>query len=203
MERKKFLQSIGKGVAFAVTFSCLGGCLREELDPLDQLNATEEIPVDSDSTDQNTVETPDQETPTEETPTEEIPVEETPTEETPTEEIPVDETPPEEPPTPPPSNALFTIDLTSSEASNLGSNGGYIIKSNIVVAKNLNGEYVAATVICSHDLLKKMVFRDNEYYCTEHAARFDQTGLGLNSKGSKGLKIHETILNGNLLSILP
>lgn len=187
MERKKFLQSIGKGAAFAVTFSCLGGCLREELDPLDQIDATEEGTIGS-VTDQNTQTITDQETPTEETPAEEIPVE---------------ETPPEEPPTTPPSNALFTIDLSSSEASNLASNGGYIIKSNIVVAKNLNDEYVAATVICSHDLLKKMVFKNNEYYCTEHAARFDQTGKGLNSKASRGLKIHETVLNGDLLSILP
>lgn len=99
-------------------------------------------------------------------------------------------------------NILFTIDLTSSEASKLARKGGYIIKNKVVVAKNMNGDYVAATVICSHELLKKVQFKNNEFYCSEHGARFDLTGKGLNKDGRKGLKIYETSLNGNLLHIL-
>lgn len=97
---------------------------------------------------------------------------------------------------------LFTIDLTSSEASKLTNNGGYMVKNNIVVAKNLNGAFVAATVICSHDLIKKVTFKSNEFYCTEHGARFDQTGKGLNNKGKKGLKIYKISQDGSILSIL-
>ncbi len=100
------------------------------------------------------------------------------------------------------SNVLFTVDLQASEASNLSSNGGYIIKNNVVVARNSNGDYVAATVVCSHEYKKKVIFRNNEYYCTEHGARFSQTGEGLNRDASRGLKIYQTELNGNVLSIL-
>ena len=175
MERKEFLQSVGKGAAFALTFGCLSGCLREELDPLGQ-------------TDQMA------ETPTEAAPAPDPTATQDPTS-TPT-------TSPPSTPEPPTSNALFTINLTSSEASALANNGGYMIKQNIVVAKNKNGEFVAATVICSHDLLKKVIFKNNEYYCTEHDARFDQTGKGLNSKGNRGLKIYQTSLSGDLLSVL-
>jgi len=45
MERKEFLKSIGTGAAFAVTFGCLGGCLREELDPLDKVAAPSDQPT--------------------------------------------------------------------------------------------------------------------------------------------------------------
>ncbi len=168
MERKEFLKSIGAGAAFALTFSCLGGCLREELDPLAQTNPDGSTPV-----------TPD-----------------------PNAEMPTTTTPGTPTPTTPSTNVLLTVDLTTAGAAKLKSNGGYIIKNNIVVAKNLNGEYVAATLICSHDLLKQIVFKNDEYYCTAHAARFDQSGKGLNSKGKKGLKIYGTSVNGSILSII-
>ncbi len=244
MERNKFLKSIGSGAAFAVTFGCLGGCLREELDPLDITDPVAETPiVDERSigitetapepTPEPTIESAPEPTPDitpapapEPTPE---PISETATEPSPElapeptpesapeptpeptpdplpepgpEPAPEPEPVPEPAPANPPSNALFTIDLKSSEASKLRNKGGYIIKNKIVVAKNLSGDYVAATVICSHDLLKKMVFKNNEYYCTEHSARFDQKGKGLNSKGKRGLKIYKTSLNGNALSIL-
>ena len=150
MERKEFLKSLGAGAAFAVTISCLGGCLREEVDTvaLQDTNATNTENTGASST------------------------------------------------------ILFSIDLNASEAAKLAVDGGYIVKNNVVVAKNLNGEFVAATVICSQDLIKKVTFKNNEYYCTEHGARFDQTGKGLNNDGKKGLKIYKTSLNGSILDIL-
>lgn len=147
MERKEFLKSIGAGAALAVTFSCLGSCLKEELDPTVLEGATS--PANSPSTNATS----------------------------------------------------FSIDLSASEASKLQNNGGYIIKNNVVVAKNLQGKYVAATVVCSHEYKKKVVFKNNEFFCGEHNARFDQNGKGLNADGRKGLKIYTTSLNGNVLTV--
>ena len=163
MERKEFLKSIGAGAAFTITFACLGGCLREEIDPalIPDANATDTSNTGSSGT--NTTNNTNTTTS---------------------------------------SSVLFSIDLNASEASKLAANGGFIVKKNIVVARNLNGQFVAATVICSHDLIKKVTFRNNEYYCTEHGARFDQTGKGLNNDGKKGLKIYKTALNGSILDIL-
>jgi nitrite reductase/ring-hydroxylating ferredoxin subunit len=102
----------------------------------------------------------------------------------------------------PETGLLFTIDLETAEASSLKNNGGYMIKNQIVVAKDVSGEYVAATIVCSHEQKKKIIFKDGEYYCTSHGARFDVTGKGLNKDASKGLKIYETSLEGNILSII-
>lgn len=95
----------------------------------------------------------------------------------------------------------FTIDLTAAEASPLMNNGGHIIKNNTVVARDLSGNYVAATNLCSHDQLRKVIFQNGEYYCTEHGARFNLAGTGLNSDGSGGLAIFQTSLEGNILTV--
>lgn len=138
MKRKEFLKTLGAGAAFAVTFSCLGGCSSSE-----DTSVFEDI-----------------------------------------------------------SNELpFTIDLTDASTSALADNGGFIIKNNTVVAKDLTGNYVAATNLCSHEQKRKVIFKDGEYYCTDHGARFDLSGNGLNSDGSGGLTIYNTSLDGNILTV--
>lgn len=144
MNRKEFLKSIGAGAAFALTFSCLGGCTNDNGDTFPAAVVIEPDPV---------------------------------------------------------TGALLTIDLSASSSSALQNNGGYLIENNIVVAKDVSGNYVAATVRCSHEPKDKITFRNNEFYCTEHGARFDLDGSGLNSKGSNNLTIYNTSLDGNILSI--
>ena len=106
----------------------------------------------------------------------------------------------------------FTIDLNSSEASNLANNGGFIlVKSkpelkytDIVVVRNLEGNFVAASQICSHGQTDNVRFSDNEggiFACSEHGARFDQTGQPLNSVTNNPLKIFQTALNGDILRV--
>jgi nitrite reductase/ring-hydroxylating ferredoxin subunit len=96
---------------------------------------------------------------------------------------------------------LLTLDLADATTSSLKNNGGYLIKNNIIVAKDLTGNYVAATVICSHEQKKQIIFRNGEYYCTSHGARFNLAGAGLNKDASAGLKIYNTRLEGNTLTI--
>lgn len=102
----------------------------------------------------------------------------------------------------PTDTVLFTINLISEEAINLKNEGGYIVKDDIVIARGLGGNYLAATVICSHESRKQVTFTNNEFYCIAHEARFDQSGNGLNEFGKKGLKIYKTLLDGNELTIL-
>lgn len=99
------------------------------------------------------------------------------------------------------SDLPFSIDITDPSYSNLADNGGYIIKNNTVVAKDLSGNYVAATNLCSHEQKRKVIFQNDEYYCTEHGAKFDLSGNGKNSEGSGGITIYKTSLNGNVLTI--
>lgn len=144
MNRKEFLKTLGAGAAFAITFSCLGGCTNDNGDIF-----PEEIAIDPD----------------------------------------------------PVTGALLTLDLSAASSSALKNNGGYLVKNKIVVARGLSGNYVAATVRCSHEPKDKVTFRNNEYYCTEHGARFNTAGSGLNSKGSKNLTTYRTSLDGNTLSV--
>lgn len=148
MDRKEFLKSLGASAAFAITFSCLGGCST----PVD-----DNIFTNSEN--------------------------------------------PQNPEIPTTGNALLSINLSDASSSVLKTNGGYLIKNQILVARDLNGNYIAATHICSHDNLKQMVFRKGEYYCTAHGARFDLSGKGLNSKGRRGLKIYKTSVKGNILTV--
>lgn len=93
-----------------------------------------------------------------------------------------------------------TLDLSMPSNAALKNNGGYVIVNGIVVAKH-NGEYIAATLTCSHEDKNQIIFKSNEWYCTAHGARFNTAGKGLNSDAKKGLGIYKTSLSGNILTI--
>lgn len=97
-----------------------------------------------------------------------------------------------------PQPSINSIDITKYPA--LAQSGGYIVYNNMVIANN-NGNYIAATLTCSHEGKKEITFRSGEWYCTAHGARFDTTGKGLNNDGKKGLTVYTTSLSGNLLTI--
>jgi len=99
-------------------------------------------------------------------------------------------------------NPLLTIDLSSAAAASLKSvGGGYLTRSGIVVAQSSAGTYVAATQTCSHEPKKNVIFNKTEFYCTVHGARFDLTGKGKNSFGSRGLTVYKTATDGKTLVV--
>lgn len=130
MNRKEFLETLGLGAAFVLTASCLGGCSKIELGPVD-----------------------------------------------------------------------FTIDLTDPDYSDLADNGGYIVKDRVVVARNNAGDLIAATQLCSHEDKYQIILKDDEWFCTDHDARFSLDGAGLNDKGSKGITVYQTTLAGDTLRV--
>lgn len=95
----------------------------------------------------------------------------------------------------------FTVDLDTE--TKLLTKGNYIIKNEVVVALGTDGTYYACTVICTHEDLKKVTYNKatNEFFCTEHSARFDLTGKGLNKEGTKGITIYKTALTGKSLRV--
>ncbi len=95
----------------------------------------------------------------------------------------------------------FTLDLDAAANAELLQEGGFVISNKVVVAKNSDGEFVAATVVCSHEDLEQIVFQNNIWRCTAHLAEFNQQGEGLNANGSNGLAIYQTELSGNMLRV--
>jgi cytochrome b6-f complex iron-sulfur subunit len=97
----------------------------------------------------------------------------------------------------------FTLNLDDATNAALKNNGGYVVSNNTVVAKTTTGEYVAATIVCSHEGRSQVVYRQssNSFYCSAHGAEFDLKGSGLNSNGKGGLSIYKTVLTGTSLRV--
>jgi len=106
-----------------------------------------------------------------------------------------------------PTGVDFTIDLTSAEASNLATNGGFILKNLVVVARNLEGELIAASQVCSHEAYDQVRFVNQEggiFYCDVHGSRFGQNGTPLNQvdgNPAKVLKVYNIELTGDMLRV--
>tara|TARA_R110000868_G_scaffold14075_5_gene65735 strand:- start:438 stop:911 length:474 start_codon:yes stop_codon:yes gene_type:complete len=109
---------------------------------------------------------------------------------------------------PVPTGVDFTIDLNASSSANLQSNGGFIFaksketftENNIIIVRNLEGNLVAASKICSHQQTDAVEFVNEGvgiYECSTHGSRFDQTGKPLNSITTNPLKIFNTELLAN------
>lgn len=113
---------------------------------------------------------------------------------------------------PEPDGVDFTVDLNAADSAPLANNGGFIlVKSNpsfnytdIVVARNLAGDLIAASQICSHQQTEEVRFISEDggiFRCSTHGSRFDQSGTPLNSVTSNPLKVFNTELNGTTLRV--
>jgi len=109
--------------------------------------------------------------------------------------------------TPVPTGVDFTIDLNASEAAPLANNGGFILKNLVVVVKNLDGNFIAASQVCSHEGYDTVRFFDNDggiFYCDTHGSEFELNGTPINqvdSKTPKPLKVFNTELSGDILRV--
>ncbi|MFT5773623.1 MAG: cytochrome b6-f complex iron-sulfur subunit [Algoriphagus sp.] len=95
----------------------------------------------------------------------------------------------------------FTLDLNDAAYSTLNTVGRYVIANRIVIARISSTTFAAVTQVCSHEGRVKVIYQNAQFYCTEHGAKFDVNGRGLNSNGKNGLTVYMTALNGNLLRI--
>ena len=99
-------------------------------------------------------------------------------------------------------NFIVKVDLTGTSASTLKNQGGFMIANGTVVIASLgSGQFVAAQNLCTHQPRQRIIFNQNEFYCTDHGARFTINGQGLNSLGSRGLNIYRTANDGKTLVV--
>ncbi|WP_047416032.1 ubiquinol-cytochrome c reductase iron-sulfur subunit [Cellulophaga sp. Hel_I_12] len=107
----------------------------------------------------------------------------------------------------------FTVDLNAASSANLQNNGGFIFvkskqtftENDVIVVRNLEGNIVAASKICSHEGNPNIDFFEENggiFECDVHGARFNQAGQPLNSVTTNPLKIFQTeLLPNNILRI--
>jgi nitrite reductase/ring-hydroxylating ferredoxin subunit len=99
-------------------------------------------------------------------------------------------------------NTLATVDLSTSSGAKLKKIGAYLVIGNAyVVALGKDGTYIAATVLCTHEPKKQVIYSNEEWFCTAHDARFTLAGKGINKNGSKGLTIFKVATDGSKLVI--
>jgi cytochrome b6-f complex iron-sulfur subunit len=93
------------------------------------------------------------------------------------------------------------LDLNSAAYTKLNTVGNYVVVSGIVIARVSATAFAAVTQVCSHEGRRQVVFNAGEFYCAAHGARFDTSGKGLNSTGSRGLKTYACLLDGTTLKV--
>lgn len=119
----------------------------------------------------------------------------------------------EEPTFKEPEGVDFTFDLESTQAAPLSENGGWVaLKSDnnlnyfdVILARNLEGNLVAASKICSHQGTEEITFSSVDggvFFCTSHSSKFAQDGTSLNlNTTSNPLKIFQVAVTSNLVRI--
>lgn len=95
----------------------------------------------------------------------------------------------------------FTLDLSDSANAKLLNVGSYLVVNKIVIARVSADAFAAVTQVCSHENKSKVIYKNDEFYCTEHGARYTLEGKGLNSEGKKGIKAYNAELAGTSLHV--
>lgn len=95
----------------------------------------------------------------------------------------------------------FEIDLKDVSSTPLTRVGGYIVLNGVVVARVNPFRFIAVTNTCSHQGQKQVTFRNGEFVCLAHGARFDEEGKGLNEEGKRGLKTYKVEKDGTRLRV--
>lgn len=95
------------------------------------------------------------------------------------------------------------VDLSDPANAKLLKKGGYMVIDEVVIAKANDGNFVAATVVCSHMQQKKITYSkdQNVWLCKGHGATYNLQGKGTNDHGKNGLKIYKVKQEGNTLLI--
>ncbi|OAQ38886.1 (2Fe-2S)-binding protein [Pedobacter psychrophilus] len=106
------------------------------------------------------------------------------------------------PSTPAPTNADFTLDLSSSANLVLNTNGGYIYANGIIVARTTSGNYIAVSQTCRHENTN-VIYRStqNQFYCQRHGATYSDTGVSSGIETNLPLTKYNTQLIGTKLRI--
>lgn len=103
-----------------------------------------------------------------------------------------------------PSNAMvdFTIDLSSSQYSNLNTVGGYVYMNNVIIAKATTGQIVAVSAICTHaGSFVEYTTQNNSFFCPTHGSDFATNGAVLNGPASMPLQQYKVSQSGSTVRI--
>jgi cytochrome b6-f complex iron-sulfur subunit len=101
-----------------------------------------------------------------------------------------------------PSGIDFTLDLSQSANAALTTNGGYLYKNGVIVARTEAGQYIAVQQTCTHES-NSIMYQGNysRFYCDRHGATFSESGAVTGGPAPRPLTQYKTTLNGTMLRV--
>jgi cytochrome b6-f complex iron-sulfur subunit len=97
----------------------------------------------------------------------------------------------------------FTLDLSSATYAALNSNGGSVVKDNIIIARTSAGAFVAVSSVCTHQQYNPIAFESaaSRFHCPNHGSNFGTDGSVINGPALSALKKFNTQLTGTSLRV--
>ncbi len=101
-----------------------------------------------------------------------------------------------------PAGVDFTLDISQPANAALQTNGGYLYSHNIIVAKTVNGDYIAVQQSCTHEQFT-LAYEASQhlFYCDGHGATYSETGAVTGGPAPRNLTTYKTQLSGNMLRV--
>jgi cytochrome b6-f complex iron-sulfur subunit len=96
----------------------------------------------------------------------------------------------------------FSLDLSTTAYSALNTNGGSVYKNGLIIAKTMNGEYVALSAACTHEgSTIGFDSASNRFHCPNHGSNFTVSGSVINGPAATSLRKYNTQLSGTTLRV--
>lgn len=102
-----------------------------------------------------------------------------------------------------PPDVDFTLDLSLPENASLQTNGGYIYKNGVVIARTVSGQLIAVSQACTHlGTNVEYQLNTNRFFCPNHGAVFSITGDNISGPTNVPLKQYTVTVTGNMAKII-
>lgn len=95
----------------------------------------------------------------------------------------------------------FTLNLNDAANANLKTNGGFIYKDAIIVARTTTGDYVAVSKECTHKGFALVFQAGDQFHCDSHGSDFGTDGAVKKGPATVALKKYSTTLTGTTLRV--
>lgn len=104
--------------------------------------------------------------------------------------------------TAPPANVDFTLELSDSANSALNSNGGFVYKNGVIIARIAGGTFVALSQTCTHQgTTVSYELNNNRFHCPNHGSNYATNGSIINGPATSPLTRYNTQLTDNMLRV--
>src|SRR5947209_6625284 len=101
-----------------------------------------------------------------------------------------------------PTGVDFTLDLTQSANAALQTDGGYVYRNGVIVARTMSGQFIAVQQVCTHESFS-IIYQgtSHRFYCGGHGATFSESGVVTSGPPPRNLTTYQTSLNGTVLRV--